>query len=140
MHLVVAASNLDLQKLQSAFGGFVPLPKQMQFAGIFDSSISLIAEKDIYALTTDSTKIRNLKIVSEGQPPFEQSEVSLVLDARVDPKQKTVNLKKLQLTSPQVKISRPNSAKPPKQAKPSCKAGSIASMTGRLLILICRRV
>jgi hypothetical protein len=104
LHLVVAASNLDLQKLQPFAALFVSLPKQMQFAGIVDSSISLIAEKDIYALTTDSTKISNLIIVSQGQPPFEQSEVSLVLDARVDPKQKTFNLKKLQLTSPQVKI------------------------------------
>jgi hypothetical protein len=104
LRLVVNASNLDLQKFQSAFGGFVPLPKQMQFAGILDSSVSLIAEQGIYALTTDSTKIRNLKIASEGQPPFEQGEVSLVLDVRVDPKQKTVNLKKLQLTSPQEKV------------------------------------
>ncbi|MCX5636682.1 MAG: hypothetical protein NTX52_03180 [Planctomycetota bacterium] len=104
LHLVVAASNLDLQKLQPFAALFVSLPKQMQFAGVVDSSISLIAEKDIYALTTDSTKIKNLKIASQGQPPFEQSEVSLVLDVRVDPKQKTVNLRKLQLTSPQVKI------------------------------------
>jgi hypothetical protein len=104
MHLTVSAVNLDLQKLQSAFGGFAPIPKQMQFAGTVDSNISLIAEKGIYALTTDSTKISNIRIASEGQPPFEQSEVSLVLDVRVDPKQKTVNLRKLQLTSPQVKI------------------------------------
>jgi len=104
MHLTVSAVNLDLQKLQSAFGGFAPIPKYMQFAGTVDSNISLIAEKGIYALTTDSTKISNIRIASEGQPPFEQSEVSLVLDVRVDPKQKTVNLRKLQLTSPQVKI------------------------------------
>jgi hypothetical protein len=104
LHLVVAASNLDLQKLQPFAALFVSLPKQMQFAGVVDSSISLIAEKDIYALTTDSTKISNLKIVSQGQPPFEQNEVSLVLDARVDPKQKTFDIRKLQLISPQVKI------------------------------------
>jgi hypothetical protein len=104
LHLMVNASNLDLQKLQPFVALFTPLPKQMQFAGIVDSGISLIAEKDTYALTTDSTKIKNLKIASQGQPPFEQSEVSLVLDARLDTKQKTVNLKKLQLTSPQVKI------------------------------------
>jgi hypothetical protein len=103
-HLVVVASNLDLQKLQSTFGGFVPFLGHTQFAGILDSSISLVAEKDIYSLTTDSTKIKNLKIASQGQPPFEQSEVSLVFDARIDPEQKTVNLKKFQLTSPQVKI------------------------------------
>lgn len=103
-HLVAAASNLDLQRIQSAFGGFMPLPKHIQFAGILDSSVSLVAEKDVYVLTTDSTKIRNLRIASQGQPPFEQSEVSLVLDARINPEEKTVNLKKLQLTSPQVKI------------------------------------
>jgi len=104
LHLVVAASNLDLQKLQPFAALFVSLPKQMQFAGVVDSSISLIAEKDIYALTTDSTKISNLRIVSQGQPPFEQSEVSLVFDARLDPKQKTFDIRKLQLISPQVKI------------------------------------
>jgi hypothetical protein len=104
LHLTVAATNLDLQKLQPFVALFAPLPKQMQFAGTVDSNISFITEKDTYALTTDSTKIRNLKLASQDQPPFEQGEVSLVLDVRVDPKQKTVNLKKLQLISPQVKI------------------------------------
>jgi len=104
LHLAVSATNLDLQKLQPFVALFAPLPKQMQFAGTVDSNISLIAEKDTYALTTDSTKIKNLKLTSQNQPPFEQSEVSLVLDARLNPEQKTINLKKLQLISPQVKI------------------------------------
>ena len=104
LHLMVAAANLDLQKLQPFAVLFVPIPKQMQFAGTVDSSIAVTSEKEIYAITTDSTKIKNLKIASQGQPPFEQSEVSLALDARLNPKQKTINLRKLQLTSPQVKI------------------------------------
>jgi hypothetical protein len=104
IRLNVTAAGLDLQKVQPFAVLFASFPKEMQLAGIADSSISIISEKDTYAVATDSTKIRNLKFLYPGQQPFEANQVSLVFDARVNPKQKTINVKKLQLISPQIKI------------------------------------
>jgi len=104
MHLSLAATNLDLQKLQPFAVLFASFPKQMQLAGLADSSISVTSQNDIYTVATDSTKIRNLKLTSQNAPLFEQSEVSLALDVLLNPKQKTINLKKIQLISPQLKI------------------------------------
>jgi len=117
LRLIVNATNLDLQKLQPFVALFAPLPKQMQFAGTVDSNISIIAEKDIYALTTDSTKIKNLKLTSQNVPLFEQSEVSLALDVLLNPKQKTINLKKIQLISPQLKIHKVETSEVAKAGK-----------------------
>jgi hypothetical protein len=102
--LNVTAAGLDLQKVQPFAVLFASFPKEMQLAGIVDSSISIVSEKDTYAVATDSTKIRNLKLLYPGRQPFEANQVSLVFDARVNPKQKTINVKKLQLISPQIKI------------------------------------
>jgi len=104
IRLNVTAAGLDLQKVQPFAVLFASFPKEMQLAGIADSSVSIVSEKETYAVATDSTKIRNLKLLYPGRQPFEANQVSLVFDARVNPKQKTINVKKLQLISPQIKI------------------------------------
>jgi len=104
MDLVVSANDVDLAKLQPFAVLFASFPKEMQLAGTAQSDLSLISEKHIYRITTDSTKIKNLKLSYPGKKPFEPNEVSLVFDAEVNPRQKTVNVKKLRLISPQIKI------------------------------------
>ena len=104
MDLVVSANDVDLAKLQPFAVLFASFPKEMQLAGTAQSDISLNSEKHIYRITTDSTKIKNLKLSYPGKKPFEPNEVSLVFDAEVNPRQKTVNVKKLRLISPQIKI------------------------------------
>jgi len=104
MDLVVSANDVDLAKLQPFAVLFASFPKEMQLAGAAQSDISLLSEKHIYRITTDSTKIKNLKLSYPGKKPFEPNEVSLVFDAEVNPRQKTVNVKKLRLISPQIKI------------------------------------
>lgn len=104
LRLAVSTAALDLQKAQPFAVLFASFPKQLQLSGIADSTISITCEKDTYAVITDSTKIKNLKLIYADRPPFEQTEASLVLDARLNPAQKTINLKKLQLISPQIKI------------------------------------
>ena len=104
MDLVVSANDVDLAKLQPFAVLFASFPKEMQLAGTAESDISLSSEKHIYRITIGSTKIKNLKLSYPGKEPFEPNEVSLVFDAEVNPRQKTANVKKLQLTSPQIKI------------------------------------
>ena len=58
---------------------------------------------------TDATNIRNLKLVTPGEKPFEQEQVLLTLEAEADPEQKAINVKTLKLESPQVKIEKSES-------------------------------
>ncbi len=104
MNLPISANNVDLKKLQPFAVLFISFPKQMQLAGIADSDISVTSENDTYIVKTDSTKIKNLKVHYPEQKPFEPNEVSLVFDTEINPKQKTINVKKLKLESPQIKI------------------------------------
>ncbi|MBA7483989.1 hypothetical protein ES707_19508 [subsurface metagenome] len=104
MHLAISANNIDLEKLQPFAVLFASLPQETQLAGIAESKISVSTEKNIYKIITDSTKIKDLKLIYPGRKPFEPNEVTLTFNAEVNPKQKTVNIKELQLESPQIKI------------------------------------
>ncbi|NQT01660.1 MAG: hypothetical protein HQ580_06540, partial [Planctomycetes bacterium] len=100
----ISAKNVDLEKVKPFAVLFASLPKETQLAGIAESTISISSDKNIYKVTTDLTKIKALKLTYPGEEPFEPNEVSLVFEAEINPKQKTINVKKLQLESPQIKI------------------------------------
>jgi len=106
MKLVASVSNVDLQKVQPFAVLFASLPPEMQLAGIAESQVQVTSEKGMYRITTDATKIKNFKLVSPEKKPFEQKEVLLVFDAEVNPKEKAINVRKLQLESPQIKIKK----------------------------------
>lgn len=106
MELAVSANNVDLKKLQPFAVLFASFPKEMQLAGTAESNVSVSSKKDIYRITADSTKIKNLKVSYLEQAPLEQERVSVIFDAEVNPEQKTINVKKLQLESPQIKIKK----------------------------------
>ena len=97
-------AKVDLQKVTPFAVTFASFPKEMQLAGIAESDLSIIAEKQGYRVVTEATDINNLKVNYPGQKPFEANEVSIVFDAEVNPEQKTINVKKLQLISPKIKI------------------------------------
>ncbi len=98
------SAKVDLQKATPFAVMFAAFPKEMQLAGIAESEVSISVEKQGYRVVTDATHIKNLKVSYPEQKPFEANEVSLVFDAEVNPEQKTINVKKLQLISPQIKI------------------------------------
>lgn len=104
MTLTVSAGGLDLEKLQPFAVLFASLPEQMELSGIAESQIRVTGEDGSYQISTDDTRVSNLRLVSSGKAPFEQKQVSVVLDAEINPKQKSINVKKLQLESPQLKI------------------------------------
>lgn len=106
LHLAISANNVDLEKLQPFAVLFASFPKEMHLAGIAKGDISVSSKKDTYKVTTDSTKIENLKFSYPGQKPFESNEVSLVFDTEINPEQKTINVIKLQLESPQIRIKK----------------------------------
>jgi len=97
-------AKVDLQKVTPFAVMFASFPKEMQLAGAAESEVSIIVEKQGYRVVTDATHITNLKVNYPEQKPFEAKEVSIVFDAEINPEQKTINVKKLQLISPKIKI------------------------------------
>jgi len=105
MHLVVEAKGVDLKKLQPFAVMFASFPREMQLAGLAESNISINSEKkDTYRIKTESTKIKNLKLIYPEQKPFDANQVTLAFDAEINSAQKAVNIRELRLDSPQIKI------------------------------------
>jgi len=105
MELAVSANDVDLEKLRPFAELFGSFPKEMQLAGIAESDISISSKNNSYRIFTDSTRIKDLKLISPGEAPFERKEVSLVADIEVNPAEKTHTIKKLELLTEQIKIN-----------------------------------
>jgi len=104
LRLAVSANNVDLNKLQPFAVLFASFPQQMQLAGIAESQISVGSKKDSYQILTEATKIKNFKLISPGQKPFEQDTVLFTFDGDYNPTEGNWVIRKLQLTSPDIKI------------------------------------
>jgi len=103
MELTISA-KVDLDKITPFAVMFASFPKEMKLAGFAESDVSISSEKQGYRVVTDATHIKNLKVRYPEKKPFEANDVSILFDAEVNPEQKTINVKKLQLISPQIKI------------------------------------
>jgi len=106
MRLAVSAKKIDLARIQPFMVLFASFPKEMQLAGTAESQIEVSSKKGSYRIITDATHIKNLKVSYPEQKPFEQSEVSIIFDAEVNPAEKTIAVRRLQLISPQIKIKK----------------------------------
>jgi hypothetical protein len=106
MNLTVNAAELDLEKIRPFAIMFASFPKDMQLSGIGESEINVTSEKNLYKVTTDSTKIKGFKLVYPEKKPFESNEVTLVCDAEIDPKEKAINVKKLKLNSQHINVTK----------------------------------
>jgi hypothetical protein len=104
LRLTVSAGKLDLAKVRPVAALFASLPKQMQFAGIVDSRLSVSGQKNVYEIATNSTKISNFKLLYTGQKPFEANDVSIAFDTEINAETQAVNAKSFQLDSPKIKI------------------------------------
>ena len=104
LHLAISANNVDLNKLQPFAVLFASFPQQMQLAGIADSQISVSSKEDSYRVVTEATKIKNFKLISPGKEPFEQDPVLFIFDGDYNPTEENWVVRKLQLTSPDIKI------------------------------------
>jgi hypothetical protein len=115
--LEILANNVNFEKVRPFANMFASLPKDMQLAGIAESKISVSSEKKIYKIATDSTKVKGLKLSSPGKKPFEEKEVTLALEAELDPEQKAINVKRFQLDSPTIKITKSQFSQATKDGK-----------------------
>jgi len=103
LSLEISANNVNLEKARPFAAIFASIPKEMQLTGIADSTISVRSENNIYTITTDSTKIKNLKLSTPGKKPFEQPSTSIVADVSLNPTNFTYS-GKLDLLSDQFKV------------------------------------
>lgn len=117
------STQIDLDKAQPIAHSLKLLPEKLQLGGKLDSKLSLKEQKGIYHLTTDASNIKNFKLTYPDKKPFEQSNVSLSFDARINPAKKQIEVKTLKLTSPQIKID--------KAAYNQITKNNTTTMTGR---------
>ncbi len=102
----VAVRNLDLAKAKPYAVFFASLPKNMDLSGIAASQLAITGQNNTYRIHTDDTKIENLRFAAPGKEPFAQKQVTLSCDVQIDPSEKTINVEKLLLESPQIKITK----------------------------------
>jgi len=117
MEMAASANNIDLEKLQPFLVLFASFPPKMQLAGTVESKTSVTSERDAYQISTDATKIKNFKLISPGKEPFQQAEVTLIFDAELNPGQKSINVKNIDLISPQIKLKKGHLYKADKEGK-----------------------
>ena len=103
LRLYVSA-KVDLAKLQPFAVLLASFPSEMQMAGVAESNISVSSKEDSYRIVTDSTRIENFRLVSAGQEPFVQEQITLVFDGDYNPSENNWVVRKLELISPDIKI------------------------------------
>ncbi len=106
LSLVLFADKVDLSKLARYDVLFAALPKGVTVAGIAQSQVNVEKKENVYHLSSNATRIQNLQVVSQGKPPFQQPEVTASFDVYADPNQKTINVERLLVESPQIKIQK----------------------------------
>jgi len=104
MSLAASARGVDLAKLQPYLAASGAMAKDVQLGGVAESDVTLGFKDGSYRITTDSTKIVNLKVVSPGKQPFVQDQVLFVFDGEVNPATKAWVVSKAEITSPNIKI------------------------------------
>ena len=124
IELAVSASNVDLEKAQPFAMLFASFPNDVQLKGIADSNLTVNSENDKYRVVTDSTKVRGLEVLYPDKEPFKQEEVLVTFDAEINPVEKSIAVKDLKLTSPQIKIRKGNFIETP--------AGDTTRLKGQL--------
>ncbi len=106
LSLVLTADNVDLNKLTRYDVLFAALPKGLTVAGIAQSQVNVEKKENVYHLSSTATRVQNLQVISQGKPPFQQPEVTASFDVFADPNQKTINIERLLVESPQIKIQK----------------------------------
>jgi len=117
LNLPIQAMDLDLGKVRPfavLLGGF---PKEMELAGVADSKLGLSSDRGKYRVVTDSTKIKGVKVVYPGKEPFEQEDVSIIFDVELDPAVKSIDVRKLEVISDQIKIRKAKLSKTSKGSR-----------------------
>jgi len=102
--LKATARGVDLSKLQPYLVMAKAISKDVQLGGVAESDLMLGFAEGSYRITTDSTKITNLLLKSPGKAAFIRDKVELMLDAEVNPTQRTYRVRSAELVSPDINV------------------------------------
>lgn len=105
MSLMLSAENIDLGRLQPFAVLFASFPDKTQMAGTAKGDISVSSQKGVCKVFTDSIVIKNLNVISPGREPLQQEQLSIVFDGEFDTNQKNIAVSRMEIESPQLKIS-----------------------------------
>jgi hypothetical protein len=102
--VAVAIHQLNLQQVRSYAAALGFFPKNLDLSGMAESRLSVTGQKEVYQIQSQSTQIQNLRLVAAGKEPFEQEQVTVTFDVQVDSPERTINVERFTLDSPQIKI------------------------------------
>lgn len=106
LNLPVLVEKMDLAKLKPFAVFFASFPRDLTIAGIAQSQINVTSEKDVYHLSSTATQIQNFELVSPQKEPFRQAQVTAMFDVYADTSDKSINVQRFQLDSPQIHIQK----------------------------------
>jgi len=104
MKVDVIAQDLDLAKMKPYAILFASFPKDMDLAGMAQSQIAITAQEKKYRIQTADTQIQDFKLLAPEKEPFERKQVTLLLDAVVDPNTRGIKLEAFELDGQDIKI------------------------------------
>lgn len=114
-----ARTKLDLAKTWPFVQVFADLPKDVQMAGMLNSTVKVRTEQSRIQLLTEDTRIDNLRITQPGAEPFTQESVTLTGDIVLDTEAQRIDIRRLNLKAADgeslIKINKGNIEKTTRQ-------------------------
>ncbi len=104
LNLQVFVDKLDLARIKPYAEFFATFPKGLSLEGIAQSQVNVAAENGVYHVSSTATRIQNFQMISPEKEAFKQDQVTAVFDAFIDPNQKTIDIERVQVESPQIRI------------------------------------
>ena len=96
---------LELAKAVQYLRTFGKLDPQIQLAGFAQGDIALNIKGDIVDAITKQIAVKNFNLAYPGRQPFSQEYINIAFSGRFDTAEKIYTIEKLQLVSPQIKLS-----------------------------------
>ena len=104
LNLQVFVDKLDLARIKPYAAFFATFPKGLSLEGIAQSQVNVASENGVYHVSSTATRIQNFQMISPEKEAFKQDQVTAVFDVFIDPNQKTINIERVQVESPQIQI------------------------------------
>jgi len=104
LNVAVSARDIRLAALKPYAVMFASFPKDLGMEGVAQSQLTMTRQDGVYHLATEATKIQDFTLTSPEKKTFKQKEVTAQFDLYADPHTSSINVERLQVDSPQLKI------------------------------------
>ena len=85
LNMAISARDVHLEALKPYAVLFASFPSKIDMAGVAQSQLTVSKQKGVYHIATDATRIQDFSLTSPDNKPFQQKEVTAMLDVYVDP-------------------------------------------------------